>query len=147
MDILDQIESVEDVATRLNVSTRRVRVWCEEQRLVSRKIGREWVIAKGQPRPAEKKPTIPAIKLNGIKKAVGTFNAWQGHARIAFDKADLTVWTETLVNENDKVTYHADTIIEVAVKRMMQDRDNTITMKELQQLCEAALNGEETKWF
>lgn len=144
MNILDQLESVDEVAKRFNVAPFTVRRWCESGKLQARRFTKEWVIVKGQQMPTKE---APAIKIKGLKKAVGTFNAWQGHARIAFDKADLTVWTETLVNENDKVTYQADTITEVAVKRMMQDRDNTITMKELQHLCEAALNGEETKWF
>lgn len=139
MDILDQIESVEDTATRLGVSTRRVRVWCEEQRLVSRKIGREWVLVKGQPRPAEKKPTTPTIKLNGIKKAVGDFNKWQGVARIYFNRETLDVWTEVYTDSNSYDAYTNVAIVEVLAKTTLTARDDKTSMAHVQQLCEDAM--------
>lgn len=139
MNILDNLESVEEVAMRLGVSTRRVRVWCEEQRLVSRKIGREWVIVKGQSRPAEKKMAVPAIKLNGIKKAVGDFNKWQGVARIYFNRETLDVWTEVYTDGNSYDAYTNVNIVEVLAKTSLTARDNKTSMAHVQQLCESAM--------
>lgn len=139
MDILDQIESVEDAATRLGVSTRRVRVWCEEQRLVSRKIGREWVLVKGQPRPAEKKMAVPSIKLNGIKKAVGDFNKWQGVARIYFNRETLDVWTEVYTDGSSYDAYTNVNIVEVLAKTSLAARDDKTSMAHVQHLCEDAM--------
>lgn len=43
--------SVDEQAEEWGVSTRTIRNWCESEIIVAKKLSREWVILKGQPKP------------------------------------------------------------------------------------------------
>lgn len=135
--ILEQIASVEEMAERWGVVDRKVRRWCESNKVYARKIGREWVILKEQDVPTNEPP---AIKITGIKKAVGEFNNWQGAARVYFDRSDLSVWTNVYASENEWNEYHDDNIVEIHAKLAMDQRDDVTSMKEIRELCEMQLN-------
>lgn len=140
MNILDKIESVEEMATRLEVTPQLVRKWCDEQRIEAKKIGREWAVVKGQSKPEDLPKNFTAdIKLVGLKKAVGDFNKWQGAARVYFDKNDLSVWTNVYASGNEWEEHQDKNIVEVLAKTSLAARDDKTSMRELQALCEAAL--------
>lgn len=77
------------------------------------------------------------MKIKGIRKAVGDFNNWQGAARIYFDKSTGEVWANVYTAPCWWTEYHDVNIVEVYSKATysMWERDNTITMKRLKQIC------------
>lgn len=79
-------------------------------------------------------------KITGIKSAVGEYNHWQGAARVYLDLSTGEVWTKVYTAPCWYNDYHDSAIIEVTSKATwsMQERDNTITMRELWKLCEEA---------
>ena len=83
------------------------------------------------------------IKIKGLKKAVGEFNNWQGAARIYFDKENLSVETYVYSSPGSYQQFDADTIVEVAQKANsnMFERDDTITMLKLKELCEMEIKN------
>lgn len=91
----------------------------------------------------EESKELSAIKITGVKKAVGEFNQWQGAARIYFNKKKLSVETILYSNseEASRYQYGQEEIVEVIQKAThdIQERDNRITMHQLQELCENML--------
>ena len=79
------------------------------------------------------------MKITGIKKAVGTFNKWQGAARVYLDKSTGEVWTNIYTAPCWWTEYRSEDITEVTSKatNSMWERDNITTMAELNNLCEA----------
>ena len=43
---------------------------------------------------------VENLKIKGLKKAVGDFNDWQGHAVIFYDKEERKAWTEVYASSN-----------------------------------------------
>lgn len=82
------------------------------------------------------------LKIVGIRKAVGVFNAWQGAARIYFDLSDTSVWTKTYVGPDEWNYYKDPEIVQIAQKatNRMDERDNTITMREIRELVDGVIN-------
>lgn len=78
-----------------------------------------------------------AVKITGIKKAVGEFNRWQGAARIYLDRSTGEVWTKIYTDPGWWDEYGDTAIIQVAGKATwsMWQRDDKITMEELRSLC------------
>lgn len=134
-----EFETVSQVAERLGLSVRRVRDFCADGRLKAEKVGRTWFIEPDQTAPAvlSNKPQ-GKVKIRGIKKAVGDFNGWHDAARIYFNVVDLEVWTVIYTSGESFERPHLD-VIEVASKTALFQHRNTITMKELQRLCEDEL--------
>lgn len=81
------------------------------------------------------------VNIKGIKKAVGDFNKWQGPARVYFDKENLSVETYVYSGSGSYEEFNDNNIVEVAQKATISllERDNTITMYELQTLCQNEL--------
>jgi len=84
------------------------------------------------------------LKIIGIRKAVGFFNDWQGAARVYFDLSNTSVWTETYVGPNEWNYYKDPKITQIAQKAInrLDERDNKITMREIRELVDEALNKE-----
>ncbi len=76
------------------------------------------------------------MKLKGIKKAVGDFNNWQGHAEIMMNVETGEIWCDIFASGNEWKQYHSDTIFKVTSKVRMDERDDRVTMKEIRQLIE-----------
>ena len=84
-------------------------------------------------------------KISGIKTAVKGFNQWYGDAIIHFDKRELKVWTRVYTSPISSLTkyrYDQEYIVEVAWKitQDMEEYDKRVTMRQIQELCDAALN-------
>lgn len=81
------------------------------------------------------------VNIKGIKKAVGDFNKWQGAARIYFDKENLSVETYVYSSGGNFEEFNDNNIVEVAQKatHSILERDDKITMAELQTLCQNEL--------
>lgn len=92
---------------------------------------------------SEESKKLSAIKITGVKKAVGEFNQWSGAARVYFNKKELKVWTILYSNPEEvrRYQYGQEEIVEVIQKTTndTQERDNRITMYQLQELCENIL--------
>lgn len=97
------------------------------------KLCRFWDQAKNE-KPVD-------IKLTGIRNAVGTFNAWQGPARVYFDKSDMSIWTNTYAGPGEWDEYDDSHIVEVYSKatNSILERDDRTTMRQLTELCAAEL--------
>lgn len=78
----------------------------------------------------------PKLKITGIRKAVSTFNDWQGAARVYFDPSDMSVWTKAYASPREWDKYKDPKIVQIAQKatNRMDERDNTITMREIREL-------------
>ena len=78
------------------------------------------------------------LKIVGIRKAVGTFNNWQGAAKVYFDSSDTSVWTKTYASPGEWNRYMDPRITQIAQKatNRMDERDNKITMREIRELIE-----------
>ena len=84
---------------------------------------------------------VIGMKIKGVKKAVGDFNNWQGAARVYFDMDELKVWTNIYEGPGSWDDYHDNAIVEVYSKATFSilERDNEISMRDLQLLCEEKL--------
>lgn len=78
------------------------------------------------------------MKIKGIKKAVGTFNNFIGHARIMYNKESLKVWTDLFASCNEWNVYHNKDIIVVKSKGIysMSTNWNKTSMKEIKDILE-----------
>ncbi len=87
--------------------------------------------------------TQKKVNISGIRKAVGTFNDWQGAARVYFDPSDISVWTKTYAGPGEWDRYKDPNIIQIAQKatNRMDERDNTITMREIRELVDGVINN------
>ena len=74
---------------------------------------------------------IAELKVKGLKKAVGDFNDWQGHAVIFYDKEDRKAWTEVYASSNEWSEYHDAEIVSLHEKDDFLGRDNKTSMREI----------------
>lgn len=83
------------------------------------------------------------VNIKGIRKAVGIFNDWQGAARVYFDPSDTSVWTKTYTDPGEWDRYEDSKIIQIAQKatNRINERDNTITMRQIREAVAALPNG------
>ena len=77
---------------------------------------------------------IAELKVKGLKKAVGDFNDWQGHAVIFYDKEDRKAWTEVYASSNGWTEYHDDAVVSLHQKDDFLGRDNKTSMREIKRL-------------
>ena len=77
---------------------------------------------------------IENLKIKGLKKAVGDFNDWQGHAVIFYDKEEQKAWTEVYASSNSWSEYHDDAVIAIHQKDDFLGRDNKTSMREIKRL-------------
>lgn len=82
----------------------------------------------------EEGEAIENLKIKGLKKAVGDFNDWQGHAVIFYDKEEQRVWTETYASSNEWVEYHDEEVVNLHEKDDFLGRDNKTSMREIKRL-------------
>ena len=82
------------------------------------------------------------IKITGIRKAVGAFNSWQGAARVYFDPSDMSVWTNVYGGPGEEDRYDDPAITQIAQKatNRMDERDDTITMRQIRETVAEAVN-------
>ena len=85
------------------------------------------------------------VKFTGIKKAVGEFNHWQGPAIINLDKSSGEVWTDIFSSAGSYNAYHSRSIVEIYGKATwsMQERDDRISMKDLQKIANDYMTRED----
>lgn len=74
---------------------------------------------------------VENLKIKGLKKAVGDFNDWQGHAVIFYDKEDRKAWTEVYASSNSWSEYNDDAVVTIHQKDDFLGRDNKTTMREI----------------
>ena len=81
--------------------------------------------------------------FRGIKKAVGEFNHYQGHAEIMMDTADNMVWCNRYTSGNEWTRYESTTVKRLINKATvsMWERDNKTTMKEITELATNMIKG------
>ena len=77
---------------------------------------------------------IAELKVKGLKKAVGDFNDWQGHAVIFYDKEDRKAWTEVYASSNSWTEYYDDVVVSIHEKDDFLGRDNKTSMREIKRL-------------
>ena len=77
---------------------------------------------------------IDNLKIKGLKKAVGDFNDWQGHAVIFYDKEECRAWTEVYASSNSWSVYHDDAVVSLHQKDDFLGRDNKTSMREIKRL-------------
>ena len=77
---------------------------------------------------------IAELKVKGLKKAVGDFNDWQGHAVIFYDKEDRKAWTEVYASSNSWTEYQDDVVVSIHEKDDFLGRDNKTSMREIKRL-------------
>ena len=77
---------------------------------------------------------IAELKVKGLKKAVGDFNDWQGHAVIFYDKEERRAWTEVYASSNSWSEYHDDAVVSLHQKDDFLGRDNKTSMREIKRL-------------
>lgn len=77
---------------------------------------------------------IENLKIKGLKKAVGDFNDWQGHAVIFYDKEEQKAWTEVYASSNSWSEYHDDAVVSLHQKDDFLGRDNKTSMREIKRL-------------
>lgn len=77
------------------------------------------------------------LQRKKLKQAVKDFNAWQGPARIYYDKSDGDIWTNIYTAPEWWDEYHSPDISEVCSKATiaMTGRNSKISEKRLQALC------------
>lgn len=83
------------------------------------------------------------VNIKGIRKAVGVFNDWQGATRVYFDPSDTSVWTKVYASPGEWDRYEDSKIIQIAQKatNRIDERDNTITMRQIREAVAALPNG------
>ncbi len=77
---------------------------------------------------------IDNLKIKGLKKAVGDFNDWQGHAVIFYDKEEHKAWTEVYASSNSWSEYNDDAVVSLHQKDDFLGRDNKTSMREIKRL-------------
>ena len=77
---------------------------------------------------------IDNLKIKGLKKAVGDFNDWQGHAVIFYDKEERKAWAEVYASSNSWSEYHDDAVVSLHQKDDFLGRDNKTSMREIKRL-------------
>ena len=77
---------------------------------------------------------IENLKIKGLKKAVGDFNDWQGHAVIFYDKEERKAWAEVYASSNSWSEYHDDAVVSLHQKDDFLGRDNKTSMREIKRL-------------
>ena len=77
---------------------------------------------------------VESLKIKGLKKAVGDFNDWQGHAVIFYDKEDRRAWTEVYASSNSWTEYHDEVIVSINEKDDFLGRDNKTSMREIKRM-------------
>lgn len=77
---------------------------------------------------------IDNMTVKGLKKAVGDFNDWQGHAVIFYDKEERRAWTEVYASSNSWSEYHDDAVVSLHQKDDFLGRDNKTSMREIKRL-------------
>ena len=77
---------------------------------------------------------VEALKVKGLKKAVGDFNDWQGHAVIFYDKEEQRAWTEVYASSNSWSEYHDDAVVCLHQKDDFLGRDNKTSMREIKRM-------------
>ena len=77
---------------------------------------------------------IDNLTVNGLKRAVGDFNDWQGHAVIFYDKEEKRAWTEVYASSNEWVEYHDEEVVSLHQKDDFLGRDNKTSMREIKRL-------------
>ena len=82
----------------------------------------------------EEDEAIESLKIKGLKKAVGDFNDWQGHAVIFYDKEERKAWTEVYASSNSWSEYHDDAVVCLHQKDDFLGRDNKTSMREIKRL-------------
>lgn len=82
----------------------------------------------------EEGEAIENLKIKGLKKAVGDFNDWQGHAVIFYDKEEHKAWTEVYASSNEWVEYHDEEVVSLHEKDDFLGRDNKTSMREIKRL-------------
>ena len=74
---------------------------------------------------------IDNLTVKGLKRAVGDFNDWQGHAVIFYDKEEKRAWTEVYASSNEWVEYHDEEVVSLHQKDDFLGRDNKTSMREI----------------
>lgn len=77
---------------------------------------------------------IDNLTVKGLKRAVGDFNDWQGHAVIFYDKEEKRAWTEVYASSNEWVEYHDEEVVSLHQKDDFLGRDNKTSMREIKRL-------------
>ena len=77
---------------------------------------------------------IDNLTVKGLKKAVGDFNDWQGHAVIFYDKEEHRAWAEVYASSNSWTEYHDDVVVSIHEKDDFLGRDNKTSMREIKRL-------------
>lgn len=70
--------------------------------------------------------------MKGIKKAVGDYNSWIGHAKIMCDTKANEVWTDVFAGCQEWKEYHDKNIIILVSKVRLQDNWDKTTIKEVE---------------
>jgi len=86
-------------------------------------------------------------KLIGIKKAVGDYNNWQGHAEIMIDTETGEIWCNVYASGNEWTTYEVKTVKRLIYKATvsMWERDNKTSMREINEKAEEMMKEEKVK--
>lgn len=74
------------------------------------------------------------LKVKGLKKAVGDFNDWQGHAVIFYDKEEQRAWTEVYASSNSWTEYKDAEVVSIHEKDDFLGRDNKTSMREIKRM-------------
>ena len=82
----------------------------------------------------EEGEAIENLTVKGLKRAVGDFNDWQGHAVIFYDKEEKRAWTEVYASSNEWVEYHDEEVVSLRQKDDFLGRDNKTSMREIKRL-------------
>lgn len=83
-------------------------------------------------------------KLTGIKKAVGEYNNWQGHAEIMLDKESGKVWCDVFASGQEWKNYHDENVVRLLTKAInsMWERDDTTSMREINEKAKESMKEE-----
>ena len=77
---------------------------------------------------------IDNLTVKGLKRAVGDFNDWQGHAVIFYDKEEQRVWAEVYASSNSWTEYRDEEVVGIHEKDDFLGRDNKTSMREIKRL-------------
>lgn len=77
---------------------------------------------------------IDNLTVKGLKKAVGDFNDWQGHAVIFYDKEERRAWVEVYASSNSWTEYRDEEVVNLHEKDDFLGRDNKTSMREIKRL-------------
>lgn len=73
-----------------------------------------------------------SVKIKGIRKSVGEFNNWIGHAEVMLNTETMEVFTDCFTNA-DEWLEHGDNIVRLHSKgrKQMAENWNKTTVKEI----------------